>query len=364
MTFDELLAHHAAITAQAKHDRQALQIALLTIDKLKTEIAYLKRMRYGRSSERLEHDAQMLLMDEARAPSSPVQPHDDESLGNVVDLQRERRKRQAKDAASAAAGELPARLPRRTVVNPPQPCACGKCDSHRREIGTDVSEQLDYEPGSFHVLRHVRPKLACGCGRITQAAAPPRPITRGLPGAGLLAHVAVSKFADHQPLYRQSQIHAREGVQLSRSTLCDWLAQAARLLTPLAEAVGRYVLQATKIHGDDTPVRVLGGKGAVARTGRLWVYVRDARPAGDASAPAVWLQYSANRKGEHPQRRAGAARGSDRSQELSASWLRYRRRERGGVLHADRHGQAQCHRAAGVPALRAGAHRRASGQSG
>ena len=293
MTFDELLAHHAAITAQAEHDRQALHIALLTIDKLKTEIAYLKRMRYGRSSERLEHDTQMLLMNEAHAPSSE-QPQADESLGNVVDLQRERRKRQPKDVASATAGELPAHLPRRTIVHPPLPCACGNCDSHRRQIGTDVSEQLDYEPGSFHVLRHVRPKLACGCGRISQAAAPARPITRGLPGAGLLAHVAVSKFADHQPLYRQSQIHAREGVPLSRSTLCDWLTQAARLLTPLAEAVGRYVLQAAKIHGDDTPVRVLGGKGATAKTGRLWVYVRDDRPAGDEAAPAVWLQYSAN----------------------------------------------------------------------
>ena len=217
MTFDELLANHAAVTAQAEHDRQALQIALLTIDKLKTEIAYLKRMRYGRSSERLEHDTQMLLMDGMHASSLPVQDScGDESPGNVIDLQRERRKRQAKDAASATAGELPAHLPRRTVVHPPQPCSCGKCDSHRRQIGADVSEQLDYEPGSFHVLRHVRPKLACGCGRIAQAAAPARPITRGLPGAGLLAHVAVSKFADHQPLYRQSQIHAREGVQHSR----------------------------------------------------------------------------------------------------------------------------------------------------
>lgn len=331
MTFEELLAHHAAITAQAEHDRQALQIALLTIDKLKTEIAYLKRMRYGRSSERLEHDTQMLLMDEAHAPSSPVQSHVDESLGNVVDLQRERHKRQAKDASLATAGDLPTHLPRRTVVHPPQPCACGSCDSDRREIGADVSEQLDYEPGSFHVLRHVRPKLACGCGRISQAAAPPRPITRGLPGAGLLAHVAVSKFADHQPLYRQSQIHAREGVHLSRSTLCDWLAQAARLLTPLAEAVGRYVLQAAKIHGDDTPVRVLGGKGAAAKTGRLWVYVRDDRPAGDASAPAVWLQYSANRKGEHPQRHLRHWRGILQADAFAGYNALY---EDGGIIEA------------------------------
>jgi hypothetical protein len=119
-------------------------------------------------------------------------------------------------------------------------------------------------------------------------------------GAGLLAHVLVSKYADHTPLYRQCQIYAREGVELERSTLTDWVGQAARLLTPLADAIGRYVLRAEKVHGDDTPIRVLGGKGGKARTGRLWVYVRDDRPSGDKAAPAVWFQYSGNRQGEHP----------------------------------------------------------------
>ena len=189
------------------------------------------------------------------------------------------------------------------VHTPQDGCTCEACGSGLREIGQDVSEVLDYEPGSFHVVRHVRPKLACaGCSTIAQAPAVSRPIDRGMAGAGLLAHVLVSKYADHTPLYRQCQIYAREGVDLQRSTLTDWVGQAARLLTPLAEAIGRYVLCADKIHGDDTPIRVLGGAGSKARTGRLWVYVRDDRASAETAAPAVWCQYSANRRGEHPAR--------------------------------------------------------------
>jgi transposase len=171
-----------------------------------------------------------------------------------------------------------------------------------REIGQDVSEVLDYEPGSFHVVRHVRPRLACACCKtITQAAAPSRPVERGMAGPGLLAHVLVGKYADSLPLYRQCQIYAREGVMLERSTLTDWVGQAARLLTPLAQAIGRHVLRADKIHGDDTPIRVLGGKGSKAKTGRLWVYVRDDdRPGAGQAPPAVWFQYSAGPQGRAP----------------------------------------------------------------
>ena len=129
-----------------------------------------------------------------------------------------------------------------------------------------------------------------------------RPIDRCLAGTGRLTHVLVSKYCDHTPLYRLCQIYGREGVPLQRSTLADWVAQAARLLSPLAQAIGRYVLAAQKIHGDDTPIRVLGGAGAKARTGRLWVYVRDDRASGDVAPPAVWFQYSVDRKGEHPVR--------------------------------------------------------------
>ncbi|MEW3673789.1 transposase, partial [Pseudomonas aeruginosa] len=116
------------------------------------------------------------------------------------------------------------------------------------------SEVLDYLPGQFKVIRHVRPRLACpACDSIVQASAPSRPVDRGMAGAGLLAHVLVSKYADHTPLYRLSQIYARQGVDLERSTLADWVGAAAALLSPLAQAIGRHVLAAAKIHTDDTP---------------------------------------------------------------------------------------------------------------
>ena len=151
------------------------------------------------------------------------------------------------------------------------------------------------------MLRHVRPKLACRCcERIVQVAAPSRPIERGLPGPGLLAHVLVSKYADHLPLYRQSAIYARDGVELDRSTLADWVGASARLLAPLVDALGRHVLATKKLHADDTPVPVLQPGRGTTKTGRLWTYVRDDRPAADTTPPAVWFRYSPDRKGTHP----------------------------------------------------------------
>ena len=286
-----------------QRSQEALKIALLTIDKMKVELTYLRRMKYGRSSEKLEHAQLELVGGQVAQPVVVVENAEtgEQDKSNVTSIEAGRKKRQPKRPGLR---ELPEHLPRRTVMHTPETgCACEACGAGLREIGQDVSEVLDYEPGSFHVVRHVRPKLACtGCSTITQASAPSRPIDRGMAGAGLLAHVLVSKYADHTPLYRQCQIYAREGVELERSTLTDWVGQAARLLTPLADAVGRYVLRAEKVHGDDTPIRVLGGKGSKARTGRLWVYVRDDRPSGDKAAPAVWFRYSENRKGEHPAR--------------------------------------------------------------
>ena len=229
-----------------------------------------------------------------------------ESTYNVTPIESARTKRTTKPRPGLR--EFPEHLPRRTVVHAPPAahdggCDCQACGRALREIGQDVSEVLDYEPGSFHVVRHARPRLACsGCKTITQAAAPSCPVERCMAGPGLLAHVLVGKYADSLPLYRQCQIYAREGVMLERSTLTDWVGQAARLLTPLAQAIGRYVLRADKIHCDDTPIRVLGGKGNKAKTGRLWVYVRDDRPGAGQAPPAVWFQYSADRKGEHPAR--------------------------------------------------------------
>jgi transposase len=153
------------------------------------------------------------------------------------------------------------------------------------------------------VIRHVRPKLACGhCDTIVQAAAPSRPIQRSVATASLLAQVIVAKYGDHLPLYRQSAIYARAGVDLSRALLSDWSGQTGTLVSPLVDALQRYVFATHKVHGDDTPIPVLAPGTGKTRTGRLWTYVRDDRPAGIPTAPAVWFAYSPDRKGEHPAR--------------------------------------------------------------
>ncbi len=270
MTFADLAANNAALSGEVRRSHEALKIAQLTIDKMKVELAYLRRMKYGRSSEKLEH-AQLELVGGQLTqlqvlPQPPGQADGQGELeSNVISLQQERKKREPK--LRPGLRELPAHLPRRTVVHTPQGrCDCAACGTGLREIGQDVSEVLDYEPGSFHVVRHVRPRLACAsCHTITQALAPSRPVDRCLAGAGLLTHILVSKFADHTPLYRLCQIYGREGIELGRSTITDWVGQAAWLLTPLADALGRYVLRANKIHGDDTPIRALGGKGHYER---------------------------------------------------------------------------------------------------
>lgn len=173
-----------------------------------------------------------------------------------------------------------------------------------------MSEQLEYVPAHFKVIRHVRPKLACvSCQSIFQAAAPSRPITRGVAGPGLLAHVMVSKYCDHIPLYRLSGICARSGVHIDRSTMAGWVDQGDQLLDPLVAALGRYTLAAAKVHADDTPVPVLEPGLGRTKTGRLWVYVRDDRPAGATEPPAAWYQYTPDRKGEHPQRHLRHYRG-------------------------------------------------------
>jgi len=136
-----------------------------------------------------------------------------------------------------------------------------------------------------------------------------RSVTRGLAGPGLLAHVLVSKYVDHLPLYRQSQIFARDGIDLDRSTLADWVGGASALLEPLVGALGRYVFAADKLHADDTPVPVLCPGRGTTRHGRLWTYVRDDRPAGSEAPPAVRLRYTPDRKAVHPVAHLGGFRG-------------------------------------------------------
>ncbi len=166
--------------------------------------------------------------------------------------------------APAAPGRMPARRPlpghlrreKRTIL--PKETACPDCGGALKALGEDVSEILEYVPAHFHVIQQVRPKLACThCDKIVQAEAPSRPIARGLAGPGLLAHVLVSKYCDHLPLYRQEEIYARVGVELERTTLADWVGGASQLLAPLVEELRRHVMAAAKLHADDTPVPVL-----------------------------------------------------------------------------------------------------------
>lgn len=294
----ELLKRFIAEHTSQWQAQQAEAVLLrTTIEHLKLQIARLKRAQFGRSSEKLgELTAQLTLLCAADPAAAAAAPTSTTPLKRRLQVVAE-----SSEPQQAARRALPVHLPRETVVHDPAPCTCAECGGRLRQLGADVSEMLEYVPARFKVIRHVRPKLACvRCARIVQADAPVRPIERGLPGPGLLAHVLVSKYADHLPLYRQQAIYAREGVALERSTLADWVGSAYRLLDPLVAALGRHVLAAGKLHADDTPVPVLDPGRGKTKTGRLWTYVRDDRPAGDSAPPAVWFRYSPDRRGEHP----------------------------------------------------------------
>ena len=156
-------------------------------------------------------------------------------------------------------------------------------------------------PGRFVINRIVRPRLACTCCEaICQAPVPSRPIERGRPGPGLLAHVLVAKYGDHLPLYRQSQIFEREGIDLDRSTLADWVGKSTALLEPLADAIGRHVLGGPAIFADDTPIKLQAPGNGSTKTARIWTYVRDERPWLGRDPPAACYRFTVDRKGEHP----------------------------------------------------------------
>ena len=260
----------------------------IQLEKLRFEIARLKRMKYGRSSEQLDTQiGQMQLTLEDLEATLAETPEPLRPAPKPAPIKPVRR-------------ALPAHLPREDVVHATA-CTCPACGGTLRRLGEDVSEMIEYVPGRYKVVRHVRPKFSCGaCQKIVQASAPSRPIARGLAGPAFLAHVLVSKYADHLPLYRQSQIYAREGLDLDRSTLADWVGGASELLEPLVRSLGRYVMRATKLHGDDTPVPVLCPGRGTTKQGRLWTYVRDDRPAASPDPPAVLFRYSPDRKGERP----------------------------------------------------------------
>lgn len=298
---DDVETLHRLIAAEREElaaARAGLLAKALEIETLKLQIARLRRQQYGRSSEKMRREIEQfelrleeLEAEQAAGPGVTKPPEEPET---------------ATPAKTGKPGRrpLPAHLPRSEVVHEPS------CGGVLRKVGEEVSEILDYIPGRFQVVRHIRPAFSCRqCETMVQAPMPSLPIERGRPGPGLLAHVLVGKYCDHLPLYRQSGIYAREGVELDRATLADWVGKAAWLLSPLVEAVAGHVMAAEKLHADDTPVPVLAPGTGKTRTGRLWVYLRDERPYGGPAPPAVVYRYSPDRKGEHPRTHLAKFRG-------------------------------------------------------
>jgi transposase len=293
----DLAAAHAMILAEraARREEANLRLVLdIEIERLRLEIARLRRERFGPSSERSARLEQLELkledLEETAAEAS-AQATDQPDASAVRALTHRRPARRP----------LPEHLPRHRLVHP-GPAACPCCGGARfSKLGEDVTESLERLPASWYVIQHVREKFSCrACETISQAPAPFHPISRGRAGPNLLAEVVFGKFGLHLPLHRQSERFAREGVPLEVSTLADWVGAVTVALGPLIAAIEQHVRSAARLHLDDTPVPVLA-KGKT-RTGRLWTAVRDDCPFGGRDPPAAAYFYSPDRSGEHAER--------------------------------------------------------------
>ncbi|HEX3685593.1 MAG TPA: IS66 family transposase [Bryobacteraceae bacterium] len=303
-TLREIVVKQQAQISSRDEELERLQVQISShdaeLERLRLVIARLQRLQFGRKSEKIQRQLEQLELQ-----------LEDLEAGTAEERQQTEKTLPPAAVRKPARRALPEHLPREVEMHIPQHASCPACGGQLSRLGEDLSEVLEYVPARFKVIRHVRPKLSCSkCDVIVQAEAPSRPIERGLAGPGLLAHVLVSKYADHLPLYRQAEIYAREGVELERSTLADWVGGVSELLKPLHEALRQYVMSGRKLHADDIPVPVLAPGEGKTKVGRLWTYVRDDRPAGDMAAPAVWFTYSPDRRGEHPHRHLATFHGT------------------------------------------------------
>lgn len=250
--------------------RHELKSKAERIEWLKYQLTPLRRARFGKSSEKLSADQLALWQSELDEQIAETE----QALAQEQDPPPARSPSPPQDKPKRK--PLPAHLPREAQVHT-LPC-CGACHGQLQEIGEEVFEQLDYRPASFFVRRHTKKKYACAqCETAVTASLPTQPIDKGLPGPGLLAHVMVSKFCDHQPLYRQSEIYARSHLDLSRSTLSGWMGQSHGLLKPLVKWMRERLVQEAILHTDDTIVPVLDPGRGKTKQGRLWVYLKPKR---------------------------------------------------------------------------------------
>jgi transposase len=281
-------AELAVAKARASDDQALIAHQRLQIEKLTRQI-------YGQRSERTVRllDQIELAFEELESSATEDEVAAERAVARTTNVLAFTRKRPARQP-------FPEHLPRERVVEPgPTQCLC--CGSPRlRKLGEDITETLEVIPRQWKVIQHVREKFTCrDCEKISQAPAPFHVLARGWAGPSLLAMILFEKFGQHQPLNRQADRYAREGVPLSLSTLADQVGGCCAVLAPLIWRIERHVFAAERLHSDDTIVPVLA-KGKTD-TGRCWVYVRDDRPFGGPAPPAAMFYYSRNRSGEHPQ---------------------------------------------------------------
>jgi transposase len=285
---DTVLAEHDLI--REKHDA-----AQAEIEKLRLLIRQLQRGQFGQRSEKLDPDQLQLGLEDLEQTAAAAEAAQ-EAASKSSNTSRPSRSRRRN------LGALPVHLPRVEVLIDVEDKSCPCCGGVLHVIGEDTSEMLDIVPAQLRVKVIRRPRYACrACEEaVVQAPAPERPITGGMATEALLAHVLVAKYADHLPLYRQAQIFARQGIELDRSTLCDWVGRACWWLEPLWRLLRRHVLGSTRIFADDTPLPVLDPGRGRTKIGRLWGYAIDDRPWNGGTPPAVVYLYAEDRKGEHP----------------------------------------------------------------
>jgi transposase len=283
------VAAELAVAKAKASDDQAL------IAHQQLQIAKLKRQLYGSRSERALRllDQAELQFEELESSATEDEIAAEMTVAKITTVAGFSRKRPAR-------GPFPAHLPRERVIVP-APTKCDCCGSARlRKLGETITETLESVPRQWKVIQHVREKFTCrDCEKISQAPAPFHVIPRGWAGPSLLAMIVFEKFGQHQPLNRQAERYAREGVPLSLSTLADQVGACCAVLEPILRRIEAHVFAAERLHGDDTTVPVLA-KGKTA-TGRCWVYVRDDAPFAGRAPPAAMFYYSRDRAGEHPQ---------------------------------------------------------------
>jgi transposase len=287
------------VTADALPDDPGTLKAMLLAERARAErleqiIKELQRHRFGRRAETLPEDQLLLGLEEAEQTEAHGEA-EKESTTPEMRVRRAQKRRMNR-------GSLPAHLPRIEIVADIEDHTCPCCKGALHRIGEDMSERLDIIPAQLRVIVVRRPKYACRtCEEaVVQAPAPARLIEGGLPTEATVAHVLVSKYADHLPLYRQAQIYARSGITLDRATLADWVGRAAFLLRPVHERLLLKLKESTKLFADETTAPVLDPGRGRTKIGQLWTYARDDRPWGGADPPGVAYVYAPDRKAERP----------------------------------------------------------------